>query len=605
MKIIEKNIEFLERRIPYVSNDLQEREDIQDIKVNINASLNAKYFIKNNNSIFLHSIYDVQNEMNKMFSKLDKQVESLVIFGCGEGHFIEEIKTRYPKLKNLMLIEPSKKLFINFINISDLSKLNITSNLTIVINRTIEETYNMALDFIKTNIKTNIGFVYHMYIISAFEDYYTVVMKKLHDYIKNLRINLNTVRSTARINLINELMNIRFSSEHCSENFSKFLNSKVVTIVSAGPSLGREIDKIEELKKKSIVIAVGTAIKILEENGVKPHFRFFMDPFDENMEIFKDVYNDDVPLIFMNSMYYEILNYYKGPIIRIAIDSEYLVKYFYNTIGKEIEYYKSNYSIASVTHDFIIKSGASKIVLLGQDLSFSGKKRYAKGSWNDDEKIDFNLKDYIEITNNLGEKSYTDLAYWGMKDQFELMISETNIPHYNVSLGGASIKGTTLLPLSDLLLDLNYIDEYSIKNELSKDIKDGYSYENQKLLFKHIWDDSLFIKKSIETKFILIKQLEESDGYSKIEKLKEVFGKLIYIDSELAKNPFYSSVVEAHLKLLFQAYDISFNIENVDEIEKYKNEIQKHITKNAEIHDYIEIVFFVLNELKKIYKKEE
>lgn len=129
--------------------------------------------------------------------------------------------------------------------------------------------------------------------------------------------------------LVNSIKNLRIEDAIPIENIIEAFKGKTAIIVSAGPSLNKNMHLIEKLKEKAIILAVGSAIKILDSNGIISRFRVAIDASPGEKKIFDNINTRTSLLIFSNTLFYEILPEYAGDKFRFILETEYTGKYIY------------------------------------------------------------------------------------------------------------------------------------------------------------------------------------------------------------------------------------------------------------------------------------
>lgn len=154
---------------------------------------------------------------------------------------------------------------------------------------------------------------------------------------------------------------------------------KTAVIVSAGPTLDRNIETLKKQRDKYILFAVGTALKTLIANEIKPDFLAIIETYDSSKQIegidLKDVYFITEP--------------YSNPALRkfefkrrfSHIASNVPVNQFWAEIcGENIDEYFSKGTVSYTALNSARILGCSKIILVGQDLAYIGGQCYSKDS---------------------------------------------------------------------------------------------------------------------------------------------------------------------------------------------------------------------------------
>ena len=84
-------------------------------------------------------------------------------------------------------------------------------------------------------------------------------------------------------------------------------------IVSAGPSLTEALPALRAARGTALLLATGTAARILVEHRILPDLVVSMDPFEANRAHFQGWDTSDVPLIYHHQIHRDIPATYTGP----------------------------------------------------------------------------------------------------------------------------------------------------------------------------------------------------------------------------------------------------------------------------------------------------
>ena len=309
-------------------------------------------------------------------------------------------------------------------------------------------------------------------------------------------ININTIARFDKLWAYNIASNVAKISTHYGVNkfFDKYKNIPAV-IVSAGPSLEKNIRKLKEIKNKALIIAVDTAIKPLFSHNISPHFIITIDPQKKNSKYFRNVNFKESVLIAESSVDKEAIDSFNGAIY--FINSIFpLAKYFMEELGDRGDITTGG-SVSTAAYDFAIRIGANPIIMVGLDLSFPNYQTHIKGSYHEENffteiyKLDsYDSRIYkVLIAGNLreekniyNEKVWTDSRFDMYKNWYEEQCEKNNkIKFYNATEGGIIINGMENIKLEELIKKFNDIeinidnDDKNIerKNEILTNIKNG------------------------------------------------------------------------------------------------------------------------------------
>ena len=600
MKIYDKNIKFIKEHSQPIYETLLSEESQYASKVTVTDPLNIK--VENDGkACFLHSFCNSERENTEMFSSINRATERLVIFGMGLGISCDYIKNNFTKLKNVVIIEPDLNLFKTILNYSDIEELiKQLVNVTFIINKTKEDVYNILWPVISENLMARTEFVFNISYRSLYADYYEFINKQVTTSIRNYLINTATYNQILYQSTENMIKNYRIKAAPLTQCLKKF-NDMPYIIVSAGPSLNYNMHYLQEVKDKAVIIAVGTAIKILDSNGIVPHFRMAYDASDAEYKIFSDLDTKAAPLIFSDMLNARILEEYQGQKLRMILDQTFLSRYLYKDLCPGEFVFACGFSVANVALNIAAKLDFKKIIFMGQDLCYTEGSLYAKGG-DMDEGMLFNFENggYIKTVNTLDETVYTDTPFLGMKKLFEQTISENpDISYINATEKGLNIEGTLNKSFAEIMKDdLHATKDISgLINELfgqsEKDERDPVKELAQLDLPGRI-NDMLVIN---DLRLKNLKKIKKHyDSGLSANRLQSDLNYIRSFDEELESIEFYREGIHPFIASKFDAIRLSYHYNGTDQRVRLKNEIKASIGITVELKRYLEFLTGLLEE---------
>ncbi|WP_288550204.1 6-hydroxymethylpterin diphosphokinase MptE-like protein [uncultured Brachyspira sp.] len=490
LNAIKKNIKAYPLNFLDLLDSAKKEDDISlEVIETKSKNLSAKV-IKNGKSVLLHSAYDPVKEANTLIKEIEDDVDVVFILGIGGGYLINAIK----KLNiNIVVIEPSISFFNLLIDNFKLDKILEDSKITFFIGGNDIEDIEKFIS-LKTTKKVKF-FITRSY-SNLFTDDALFYQTKVLSIIDKKTININTILRFDKLWAYNIASNVVEIATHYGVNrfFDKYKNIPAV-VVSAGPSLEKNIRKLKELKDKAVIIAVDTAMKPLSSHNISPHFVITIDPQKKNSKYFRNVNFKDTVLIAESSVDNEAISSFKGAIY--FLDSIFpLAKYFMKPLGKRGDITMGG-SVSTAAYDFAIRIGANPVIMLGLDLSFPNHQTHIKGSYHEENffteigKLDsYDSRIYkVLVSGNLreeknvyGESVFTDSRFDMYRNWYEEQCKiNGSKKFYNATEGGVIIKAMENITVDELLKKLDNInieidknsEELNKKNEILSNIKTG------------------------------------------------------------------------------------------------------------------------------------
>lgn len=604
-----KNLEMLKT----ASSEFHDmiKKGIPKYPIKINTISGEKNFIAMSHDCrcFINSAYNIENEMQRMFENIDKDVGVLIVFGAGAGYVFKHVQENYKNITRFILVEPSLDIMRHVLNKYDLKKLNKKfKKFEMIVNETEEGVAGYIENISSNNVSQKVAFVVHTSYRSLFREYYNKVSEKTVDYLRSVKMNAMVGdRNTYKV-IANTLKNIQVESSSVI-NLFEFYSGKPAIIVSAGPSLNKNMEFLKEVNDKALIFAVGTSIKILESNGIKPHFRVAFTPHELEMDIFRNLKDDSIPFIHTDMLYYEVCQNYKGPKFRMISESNKLARHIYTEAEIDQLYVITELTVANTTFEILCRAGSSEIILIGQDMAFTGNTNYAKGAVNN-----FDIRGSEEFVlkekDIYGNEVYTKHAFLAIRSAFERAInrySTFGIQFYNATEGGLNIKGAENVKLKDKLEQLENLE--SLKAQIDN-IVQNRTFENNMgkvvNVVKRIQSQIDEIEQINQERIERLKELVEyrERGKSANEVLKEYVNINDY-ENRLKEISFYNSVAQKDLDSIFNTafkayrYDGQIQSKQLDATENIL------IRVSIEVQKYCGIVKGLVNEFFEDIEKKE
>lgn len=506
--IREKNLESIKKNIKaypidfinILNNNKDNNNGNFDISLELIKTKTGKYsakVIKNGKSIFLHSAYDPEKEANALINQIEmeneKDLDLVFIFGIGAGYLINAAR----KLNiSIAVVEPSVRFFNLLIDNFKLDKTLEDDKITFFITGNDKEDTGDMEKFISLTNTKKVKFLITRSYSSLFNEEALFYQSKVLSIVDKKIININTISRFDKLWAYNISSNIVEIATHYGVNrfFDKYKNIPAI-IVSAGPSLEKNIRKLKEMKNKALIIAVDTALKPLYSHNISPHFIISIDPQKKNSKYFRNVNFEDAVLIAESSIDKEAIDSFKGSIY--FINSIFpLAKYFMEELGDRGDITTGG-SVSTAAYDFAVRIGANPIIMAGLDLSFPNYQTHIKGSYHEENffteiyKLDsYDSRIYkVLIAGNLreekniyNEKVWTDSRFDMYRNWYEEQcLKNNNIKFYNATEGGIVIKGMENIRLDELMEKYKDIDikidkndkNIERKNEILTNLKNG------------------------------------------------------------------------------------------------------------------------------------
>lgn len=184
-------------------------------------------------------------------------------------------------------------------------------------------------------------------------------------------------------------------------DYSGVLSGKPAIIVSAGPSLAKNIEFLKKYKDNVVIFCVGTALKTLLKNGIVPDFLNVIERSNTSIH-----YNmpETAQMMLICEAYtnYTVYEQKFSRVFVTASEETEASRWFLDKISKPLVPFETKGTVAYHALFSAKTLGCNPIILIGQDLAYSDGNCYAKGSVFDDLKcvFDENEQRYKIIAEN-------------------------------------------------------------------------------------------------------------------------------------------------------------------------------------------------------------
>lgn len=455
----------------------------------------------NGESYRLNSIYSPIKEAERWVTQYDFNNHKSIIslFGFGNGVLVRKLIENLRSEDRIIVYEPSIDLFQHVIEHYDITDILNNDIVSITVKDVNEYEFNSLIseyvDWI--NVCSQLVCIHPVY-EKLFVNEYKGFLQKIRD--NNIRaiLNKNTAAKMGKAMIKNLTHNFRYVYDSNTViELCKIIPKNIpAIIVAAGPSLDKNISTLKYAKGKSIIIATDRALDYLLQEGIEPDFIVTLDAI-KPLEYFSSKENIKIPLFCKFESNSEILDFHKGR--KIWYDLHPYVRQIYEELEMSLADYNSGGSVATAAFSICVGLGIKTIILVGQDLSYSGRLTHVGGIVGEGEN-ETNIVGLVEDIN--GNMVPTRHDWKIFLSWFEDAINKLpEIQVIDATEGGAKIKGSKIMKLMDA------IDEYCITKFDSIDALEKIEPTLNVEKFEQLWD---YINQSISDLDLINEMVDQS-----------------------------------------------------------------------------------------------
>ena len=386
---------YYQTNLKYINPQTQQalaRIDTRGLSVSVGRSglPTIKIVGQNGNEFFLHSKYHPQKEAERLIADVELAGKNpIIVLGFGLGYHLFEILEKSPANVPVLVIEPHPVIFKKALEVMELSALLNNPRVKVLLNPTQEELINALSFSITFENLSRVLTIDHPASTALNPAYFNGVRELIRNILEIKFAELKTFISFGKIWQENIIANMSEIINHPRVDllFGRFLKFPAI-IISAGPSLDKNIHLLGQAKGKALLIACDTALKPLLAVGISPDMVVSVDAQQKNFEHLKGIDPEGIALVADSVVcpaIFKTFSSHKFIISHAHPLTNWLDKFMRPAPKSSAPQLRAGGSVATVAFDLARKASCDPIVFVGQDLAFSGGKAYAKGtSFNQD-----------------------------------------------------------------------------------------------------------------------------------------------------------------------------------------------------------------------------
>lgn len=407
-------------------------------------------YLGDTGKIHLHSTYAPLREATQFIASRKEDIAKakvILVYGLGLGYHLQELEKYRSSDAKVYVLEMNPQIVPYTERIFSFSEYQ-RRGFSFFVSDDLQQVHAFLSDVVRECDPDEFLLLVHQPSLKA-------IPEKCAE-IKNILINWETQRESFDLNAGLMEGNFQENSQDLTSYYSlkPFLNRFIglpMVIVSAGPSLSKNVHLLKELKGKALIIAVGRVARLLEKMDIRPDCLVISDPHQviweqvENLEM-------DVPLFCFPTIFPRIVREYKGPKILLLQNGfqgseDLAAKYAYPLL-------ETGGSVATTAVSLALALGGNPIIFVGQDLAYSKHQRnlmvHAQGCG--DEELSTEMRQFIWVPGNDGDLVPTVKNLFVFLKWMENTIHATpQVRFINATEGGAYIAGTQVQSLRQVL----------------------------------------------------------------------------------------------------------------------------------------------------------
>lgn len=461
LRLYSENQKFITRRYKHLAKLLDPRGEKPHPRVHVHSARTGPPTLSVETAagtIHVASTYNPHVEAERWAMEMSKREWNFaIVIGLGAGYHVEQLVRLTPN-RRIFVIEPDPDVFRAAVRAK-----NHTMWLTLpTVDLHVGDDPRFAADYLFRNygkelLHENIQVLSWPPTSRYAPDFEELFQSQLLDRLRAQRVNLATYHRFSWQWLDNFFANIKTSltDPGITALTERFIGRPGI-IASAGPSLEKNVHLLHQAKGKAVIIAAGSTLNPLLKHGIKPDVLVSFDPGKGNYRHFEHLASRDIPLVYVPTIYPQIIDEYEGPRFMSGMDTSPYISWMSKTLHESKGELWSGPSVANVSWHLARLMGLNPIIFVGQDLAYTDMKSHADGATHArsiQQEVGADNARYVATDSSVGGTVLTDRPMYSMKVWFEQRLAQTPPDHTTIDAteGGAKIEGTVVMPLAEAL----------------------------------------------------------------------------------------------------------------------------------------------------------
>lgn len=331
-------------------------------------------------AVNLHSRYDPVREARKQVEDVSFDLlDTLLVFGCGLGFGVMALAKRLGAGNHLVVVERDAGIFREALKNPEFQAVVRRPRTFFFVGIEPDDLYDFLTAHMTLFLASGLKIVRHPHAIALYPDYYEGFLQRIDDFIRTGAVLLRTTMYLSRVSFTNRLKNLKAYVESPGvKAYKDRFKGKPGIVVSAGPSLTRNMALLKQVKGKAPIVAVSTALKSLLGADIQPDFAVVIDYSSLSVRYFEDVPNAErIPLVCDLKSNPGAVNAYQGPKL---FDDDELINVLMNGISAPKGKSGSGSTVAHTAYHFLCYMGCDPVIFVGQDLAYTDGELHVPGT---------------------------------------------------------------------------------------------------------------------------------------------------------------------------------------------------------------------------------
>jgi hypothetical protein len=328
----------------------------------------------------LHSRYDPLLEAHRILKDIHLAgVDYFILLGFGFGYGLEALLENTSRTDaHIFVIESDLEILRAACEVRDLTSCLSVPDLHFAWPATGDDLARQWQQFFNPVYAQESVFISHPPSLVLDPALFKSAVEIIQSRTLQIFTDINTMIGSSQMFLENFVANFRrIAAMPGVKSLARRFAGVPCALVSAGPSLDRNIHELRAFQHRVLILSADTALKPLLAAGIEPAFVMTADPRRDNYLHLKDAGTRDALLVAEATAYPDSLEEFAGRALACTFEGSSLATFgeVFTAKGK----LRAWGSVATMCLDFALLLGCDPILFLGQDLAFSEGRTYCSG----------------------------------------------------------------------------------------------------------------------------------------------------------------------------------------------------------------------------------
>jgi hypothetical protein len=382
----ESNLAILSRRQPNLAESLRKEVNTRVKVFPSSCGLPTASCEYNSSSVPLHSRHDPLREARqRLKGQTYSGADYFILLGFGLGYPLDALleETRDPS-NHYFIVESDLTILKAAFEARDLSSLLSLPHVHLAWPASGPELAEQWYKFFDPVQAQKSTFLTYLPSVALDPEFFKAAAKLIQSQTFQTFTDINTLVAGSQEFLDNFVQNLlRAARAPGVIHFAGMFSGVPAVVVSAGPSLDKNIHELRGNQDKVLILATDTALKPLLAAGIDPHFVLTGDPSEVNFFHLKGASTRRALLVSEATSYPAVFTEFEERIITCTFENSAL-RSLSDLLGNKGTL-RAWGSVATLALDFALLLQCNPVIFIGQDLAHTDERIYCTGVYFEEE----------------------------------------------------------------------------------------------------------------------------------------------------------------------------------------------------------------------------